>query len=206
MKSKPQKYDYILVLDFEATCLKDMKIDPQEIIEYPCIILETRTYAIKDVFHHYVKPVKKPRLSPFCTKLTGITQRMVDESKTFAEVFDQFKEWVADETRENKKFVLATCGDWDLQTMLPAQLRLEGRPLEQEPDYLKTWINVKKVFEEQTQTEISKERNDLQQMMEVLGLRAAGSLHSGIDDVKNIARVVEVLSRFTALEVTSKLW
>ncbi len=32
-----QDFDYFLVLDFEATCIKDMRINPQEIIEFPCL-------------------------------------------------------------------------------------------------------------------------------------------------------------------------
>jgi len=198
----PQKYDYILVLDFEATCLKDARIHPQEIIEFPCIMLETKTSSIKSIFHQYVRPVKNPVLSSFCTEFTGITQRMVDESKTFPDVFNDFLKWVADEIGEDSKLVVATCGDWDLNVMLPAQLRLNGIYRDKVPTYLKRWINVKKVFERETKVVISRHRNDLTQMMETLKLPLVGHLHSGIDDVKNIAKVVEALMCTTTLEIT----
>ena len=32
-----QQFDYFLVLDFEATCERDTKLRPQEIIEFPCL-------------------------------------------------------------------------------------------------------------------------------------------------------------------------
>ena len=37
MSISPQQYDYFLVLDFEATCERDSKLRPQEIIEFPCL-------------------------------------------------------------------------------------------------------------------------------------------------------------------------
>ena len=54
---------YILVLDFEATCEDRNKVKrfyPQEIIEWPCIVINTETLSIDDkipIFHHYIKPV-----------------------------------------------------------------------------------------------------------------------------------------------------
>ncbi len=38
------------------------------------------------LFHRFVRPVHRPRLSPFCTTLTGITQAMVDEADEFSKV------------------------------------------------------------------------------------------------------------------------
>ena len=64
-------YEYYLVLDFEATCLQGMRIEPQEIIEFPCLRINAKTLEIEDKFQEYVKPVERPKLSPFCTKLTG---------------------------------------------------------------------------------------------------------------------------------------
>ncbi len=66
-----QDFDYFLVLDFEATCIKDMRINPQEIIEFPCLLVNSRTFEVEARFHRYVKPVYRPKLSPFCIKLTG---------------------------------------------------------------------------------------------------------------------------------------
>ena len=74
---KEQSFRYLLVMDFEATCIKDQKIEPQEIIEIPVLKVDTRTMEPIGEFHTYVRPVKRPRLSPFCTKLTKITQAQV---------------------------------------------------------------------------------------------------------------------------------
>ena len=37
MSISPQQFDYFLVLDFEATCERGIKLKPQEIIEFPCL-------------------------------------------------------------------------------------------------------------------------------------------------------------------------
>ena len=75
-----QSFHFLLVMDFEATCIKDQKIEPQEIIEIPVLKVDTRTMEPIGEFHTYVRPVKRPRLSPFCTKLTKITQAQVSAS------------------------------------------------------------------------------------------------------------------------------
>lgn len=70
-----QKYDYLLVLDFEATCNEGSKLKPQEIIEFPCALINTKkSFDVVSIFHEYVRPVHHPKLTTFCTELTGITQ------------------------------------------------------------------------------------------------------------------------------------
>eukprot|EP00118_Oscarella_pearsei_P017186 m.169456 g.169456 ORF g.169456 m.169456 type:complete len:72 (+) comp38997_c1_seq7:72-287(+) len=53
-------YDYFLVLDFEATCDNKIKIDPMEIIEFPVLLLNSKTLKIEDTFHSYVRPTVNP--------------------------------------------------------------------------------------------------------------------------------------------------
>lgn len=50
----PQPFEYFLVLDFEATCEEDTQIKPQEIIEFPTVVVNTKTLQIESEFHHYV--------------------------------------------------------------------------------------------------------------------------------------------------------
>ena len=73
---KPQHFDYLAVLDFEATCERNgNQLKPQEIIEFPCVLLNVKNgLQVEATFHRYIRPVHHPLLSPFCTELTGITQ------------------------------------------------------------------------------------------------------------------------------------
>eukprot|EP00094_Tigriopus_californicus_P006775 TCALIF_06526-PA protein Name:"Similar to NUB1 NEDD8 ultimate buster 1 (Homo sapiens)" AED:0.17 eAED:0.17 QI:0/0.66/0.57/0.85/0.83/0.71/7/149/781 len=140
---QPQKFDYFLIIDFEATCLHKQPIKPQEIIEFPCLKVNARNFDVVAEFHRYVKPVHHPTLSVFCSELTGILQETVQNESTFPEVFQAFQDWIREEALLESRFCFVSCGDWDLRTMLPAQCELCQL---QVPDYLHRWINIKKSF------------------------------------------------------------
>ena len=118
--------------------------------QHLCLI-DTATFQVVSTFHEYVKPVHHPKLDPFCAELTGITQGMVDEAPEFPEVWRRFQSWLKNETlidgqgREagKTKFIFATCGDWDLKTMLPEQLGL-SLGMAESPPYMQKFVNVKK--------------------------------------------------------------
>lgn len=88
-----------------------------------------------------------------------------------------------------------TCGDWDLKSMLPRQLGL----VEAEHGLDATgalvapynkWINVKFAFMKQLQLRHSP---GMAGMLKKLKLELEGRHHSGIDDCKNILRIVQNL-------------
>lgn len=144
-RKQQQRFSSFLVLDFEATCERGTAIEPQEIIEFPCIKINTKTCEVEDIFHHYVQPKENPVLTPFCTELTGIMQEMVNNQLYFKETFVQFQKWL-EETEcwnSHNKSMFVTCGDWDLQIMLPKQCRLSSVDI---PSEMKHWINIKKAF------------------------------------------------------------
>ena len=43
-------FDYFIILDFEAQCEEFKTIEPQEIIEFPCVLLNTKTLEIDGEF------------------------------------------------------------------------------------------------------------------------------------------------------------
>lgn len=64
-----------LVVDFEATCLDARtRIDPQEIIEFPVLLLRGEGLPEVDIFHRYVRPVHHPKLSDFCTRVMPLNK------------------------------------------------------------------------------------------------------------------------------------
>ncbi|KAG0298966.1 hypothetical protein BGZ98_010399 [Dissophora globulifera] len=89
------RYDYYLCFDVEATCERDFSFEfPNEVIEFPVVLLDGSTLEIVDEFHSYVRPTHRPVLSDFCVQLTGITQETVDAAPTFTEVLDMFEDWL----------------------------------------------------------------------------------------------------------------
>ncbi|KAL0121901.1 hypothetical protein PUN28_007004 [Cardiocondyla obscurior] len=183
-----QKFEYLLVMDFEATCKNNEMIKPQEIIEIPCAVLSTQDWQLKDTFHTYVKPRVHPILTPFCTELTGIMQETVNDQLYFADVFPKFCEWLTKGEYFGKpeKSTFVTCGNWDLKTMLPSQCDLDGLIL---PDYFKQWIDLKHTFCDAT----GYYPKSLKDMLVRLNIPLKGHLHSGIDDVTNMVSIILAL-------------
>ena len=46
----------------------------QQLVEFPAVLLNTATGEVECEFQYYVQPSEHPRLSSFCTELTGISQ------------------------------------------------------------------------------------------------------------------------------------
>jgi inhibitor of KinA sporulation pathway (predicted exonuclease) len=76
-----QHFEYIAVIDFEATCDTNQGNNyPHEIIEFPIVLINVQQQMI--VIHCYCRPTMKPILSNFCTELTGIQQVWIDNLMT----------------------------------------------------------------------------------------------------------------------------
>ncbi|OWF35558.1 ERI1 exoribonuclease 3 [Mizuhopecten yessoensis] len=197
---KPQNFQYFLVLDFEATCDDNKKLHPQEIIEFPVVMLNAETLATESVFHEYVQPRVHNRLTHFCTNLTGIIQEMVDGQDHIEDVLKKYDNWMEEKLlSKGHTFAFVTCGDWDLKTMLPSQCDYFNI---KKPSYFNQWINIKKEYAAAT----SKYPRGMPAMLEGLSLDLEGRHHSGIDDSKNITRVVvELLKKGHVFKMTGRL-
>ncbi|XP_063871907.1 ERI1 exoribonuclease 3-like isoform X1 [Scylla paramamosain] len=184
---KVQRYDYFLVLDFEATCENEKKMNPQEIIEFPVLKVNAQTYEIEDTFQQFVQPEYHPKLTRFCTELTSITQEDVNSAKIFKEVFEDFRHWMEEKVGLDKRFLFVTCGDWDLKTMLPSQCALHNIPV---PPYCKSWLNIKKSYAIKKGDYVK----GMYPMLDGLNLQYFGIPHRGIDDCKNIVNILRALA------------
>ncbi|XP_023711430.1 ERI1 exoribonuclease 3 isoform X2 [Cryptotermes secundus] len=137
-----------------------------------------------------------------CERGTAIEpQEMVNNQLYFKETFVQFQKWL-EETEcwnSHNKSMFVTCGDWDLQIMLPKQCRLSSVDI---PSEMKHWINIKKAFSAAT----GYFPRGIIDMLTKLQLPHQGRLHSGIDDCHNIAAVLkELINRGFVFEETSHL-
>ncbi len=192
-------YKYIGVLDFEANCMEEQKLDVQEIIEFPVIVynLESRCIEEDKTFHHYCQAVKYP-ITEFCTQLTGITQEMVDQGQPFPEVLQLFYQWMQNNQLYNDILFLA-CGNWDFSGCLKRYchyLNIEY------PSCFKQWCNIKILFKKYYQ----KKAKSMMHMLNVLNIEHKGRHHSGIDDCRNIAKILDrMVNDGFKIEVTSYL-
>jgi len=121
-----QKFDYFLIMDFEAT--GDVKDSSTwEIIEFPCVILNARTRETEAEFREYVKPTRHKALSDICKQVTKISQETVDIARPLPEVLETFYSWIAEKNLGS--FAVVTCGDYDLKTALYHEIKKKiGNP------------------------------------------------------------------------------
>lgn len=192
-----QAYDAFLILDFESTCkagFNAMK-DP-EIIEFPCLWVNSTNMKIVGKFHRYVKPKISKSLEPFCIQLTGITDDMLKNEKHFDVVLNDFLTWVAKmkESTKTNDTVFITDGNWDLEVMLPKQCSYFDIEL---PEIFKYWINVREPFHEI----IGKYPKNLKEMLILMHIKRQGRLHCGLDDSYNIFKIVRGLAELGHLFV-----
>jgi len=175
----------LCVVDFEATCMERNEEDfTHEIIEFPAVILSVSQRRILTEFHSFCRPVLNPVLSDFCVELTGISQEQVESAPTFAEVLPQFLTWLGDhEVKHGCKVALLSHGAWDFGKFLFVQCVLDKVDY---PPQAKSWINIKKTFGNYFRSN----KVSVEQMLSQFGLQFEGRLHCGLDDTKNIARVV----------------
>ncbi|CDW83651.1 exonuclease family protein [Stylonychia lemnae] len=192
--------DYICVYDFECQCEEGTKnLTFNEIIEFPVVVIDVKSMQIIGEFQTYVKPTIHPKLTEFCTKLTGIEQSQVDGGVPIKEAIQQVHAFLEKLGVLQTEFVFLSCGDFDGNQIRREALHKQFNI----PSYLKRWINIKKVFplhlfdkskpEQQIDFIKNVKKSTVSGMGELLklsGLELEGRHHSGIDDARNIARCV----------------
>lgn len=195
---------YYVVLDFEATCDNKNAPKPQEVIEFPSVLVDANSLTVIDSWREYVKPHYHPTLTDFCTELTGIEQSSIDPAKEFPQVLLNHQNWLTshnldlNENTKDKTWIFVSCGDWDLGTMFPTQLDACNPPIKHVPECYRRWINIKKPFSQR----LNRPAAGMAGMLNSLGLVLEGRHHSGIDDCKNIAKIVIELANIKPLEMT----
>lgn len=198
-------FEFVVVLDFEATCQPGGAPDPQEVIEFPSVLVSLAERRVVDSFETFVRPVHHPRLTPFCTELTSIVQADVDGAPTFPEALASHQAWLAGHglLPDTGRFAVMTCGDWDLATLFPMQCKAAGIDVGRLPRIYRRWINVKHVF---TSTGRRAKTLGMVSMLDALGLELEGRHHRGIDDCRNIARIILALAALGGrFELTGRL-
>jgi len=168
-----------------------------EIIEFPSVLLRwnTQTNMVERIaeFQRYCKPRISPKLTDFCTQLTGITQETVDNGIAFEQAYKEHFAWLHDNIPDFynniSNVIIMTVGQWDLKIMLPKEL--ERRKIKPAEIY-RWYVNVKSEF-----VYIINPKNrkgyGMTNMLKYLKLPLVGRHHSGIDDCRNTATIVEEL-------------
>ncbi len=171
--------DKIIIIDLEATCWQGKIPEGQEneIIEIGLAILNTKTGEISKNKGILIQP-QRSKVSPFCTELTTITQELLEENGI------SFQNAIAELVEEYKPdlYTWASYGQYDLN-MLKKQCKSFGVPYPMGNDH----INVKVLF---TDVYGLQKPTGMNGALHILNIPLEGTHHRGIDDAKNIAKIL----------------
>jgi inhibitor of KinA sporulation pathway (predicted exonuclease) len=175
--------DFYLIVDLEATCCDQGTIprEEMEIIEIGAVMLNGGDLEIAAAFQRFVKPVRHPRLTPFCMKLTSIQQRDVDQAQPFSQVLSELVDWVA----PYPNHLFCSWGDYD-RKQLEQDCRFHKLPFPFPDNH---W-NIKQAFSDYMGT---RKRFGVGRALRKLGIERVGTAHRGIDDAHNIAAILRYM-------------
>jgi inhibitor of KinA sporulation pathway (predicted exonuclease) len=174
------QYHYHLVLDLEATCCdrETIKRHETEIIEIGAVMVEARNLTVIDEFQTFIKPVRFPTLTEFCTSLTSISQEQVNAAPGYIAAIALLKQWLSNYPNT----VFGSWGDYDRkQFNQDSQFHNVPFPI------AFPHVNLKQLFSE---TQGLSKRYGMAGALRLAGIELAGTHHRGIDDARNIAKLL----------------
>lgn len=173
----------VLIVDLEATCWAEGRgpREDMETIEFGAVLVRMSDLKSIDERSWFIKPKLHPVLSDFCTELTSITQDQVDTGLRFEEMSAQVIAWLEP---HRERLGWASWGNYDKH-----QLRKDAQRLDrQSPLEPYHHMNLKKAFAQRHQ--LGKPHPGMRRVLELCGLSIEGTHHRGIDDARNIARML----------------
>ena len=173
-------FDKIVVIDVETTCWEKRQKDQlMEVIEIGICLLDIGSGEITDRQGILVKPVYS-EVSDFCTKLTTLTQEVVETGIEFRQACMKLED-----EYQTRKRVWASYGDFD-RRQFERECRLKKVP------YLfgSRHINIKTLFAIKHRLS---EEIEMDKALGLLGLELIGTHHRGVDDAHNAARILYTL-------------
>jgi len=167
-----------IVYDLEATCWESgTRPERMEIIEIGAVRVDATKLNIVDEFNTFVQPVSEPELSEFCRNLTSIGQEDVDGAPTFPDALRIFLDWVGKE-----ETILCSWGSYDRN-----QIKVDCRRHSIEPPMvLENYWNLKQQFAERQ----NGRKYGVKRALRILDIPFEGTHHRGIDDARNIAKIL----------------
>ena len=174
---------HLVIVDLEATCWKqgEHRPDDMEIIEIGAVLVDPARPEDAREFQTFVRPVRFPELSEFCRNMTTIQQQDVETADPFPIAFPRFLEWIGDPAAAR----LASWGAYDRKQFVKDCL-LHGIPYPFAEDH----FNIKQFFGKR----FGGRPPGMGAALRRLGLDLEGTHHRGIDDARNIFRILLTLT------------
>jgi inhibitor of KinA sporulation pathway (predicted exonuclease) len=171
--------DKIIVVDIEATCWegKIPEGSSNDIIEIGVCLLDVQTGEVSDSKGILVIP-ERSSISGFCTQLTTITQEMISQDGiTFKEALGILRDDYCSTSR-----AWASFGAYDLN-----QFKRQCSEMNLSYPFGPSHINVKTLFA--LKNKLNHEVG-MAGALDFLKIPLEGTHHRGVDDAKNIAKIL----------------
>lgn len=174
----------VLIIDLEATCDEGDRLlaEEMEIIEIGAVWASADGRVI-DTFQALVRPVLHPHLTSFCKQLTGINQSDVDDAEPFPIAAAKLASFA--QRLQSDSTVWGSWGQFDAN-----QLAREcGRHGVQHPLIGFEHVNLKRRFAKGRKIK----EVGMARALQMVGCALEGAHHRGLDDAKNIAKLLRHL-------------
>lgn len=182
--NKDIKMDRIAIIDLECTCDDTGEIIPRhemEIIEIGCVIADIKGNTYNE-FNCFVKPVIHPTLTSFCTQLTSISQDQVNNGLSFEKALTGLDDFLFNENIN----MWGSWGGFDANQIRKDirnnRIRETSFPFLRLPH---TNLSAEYVIQNKLKKKVGVRKALSQNKMNFIGVP-----HRGIDDVRNIARLL----------------
>ncbi|EJM07702.1 inhibitor of the KinA pathway to sporulation, predicted exonuclease [Pseudomonas sp. GM102] len=173
-----------LVIDLEATTDEGgWPVTEMEIIEIGATLVDRKGQEL-DHFQCFVRPLRRPLLTPFCRELTHITQANIDASQPLTDVWPLFERWLGQHHASLEGW--ASWGDYDRKQLLQDWQRLQlDSALSRVPH-----MNLKQRFAKARRLERPLGLNGA---LQLAGLQFNGQQHRALEDARNTARLLPLV-------------
>lgn len=173
-----------LVIDLEATTDEGgWPLAEMEIIEIGATLVN-REGREQDHFQRFVRPLRRPLLTPFCRALTRITQASIDTAQPLTDVWPSFERWLAQHQPRLEGW--ASWGDYDRKQLEQEwQRHALNSALSQVPH-----MNLKQRFAKARRLERPLGLNGA---LQLAGMQFHGQQHRALEDARNTARLLPLI-------------
>ncbi|MGH8416100.1 MAG: exonuclease domain-containing protein [Pseudomonas sp.] len=173
-----------LVIDLEATTEEGgWPVSEMEIIEIGACVVNSDGREI-DHFERFVRPARRPQLTPFCRELTHIHQGQIDTALPLTTIWPQFERWMSHHRKRLVGWV--SWGDYDREQLV---MQWQQQQLSSELSSL-PHINLKQRFAQARQLH---KPCGLNTALQLAGMHFNGQQHRALTDARNTARLLPLV-------------
>jgi len=172
---------HYIIFDLETTCWEsDYPVRNREVIEFGAVMLNAYGQEVSR-FHKLVRPEQHPRISPYCVRLTGITQAEVDSGVSFEKCHKAFINWYE---QVDSPWHFVAWGRYDEQILND---QCDWHQLDHMLDGI--YLNAKRAYHRIRKLDY---RIGLMKALKREGITPEGDMHRALPDAVNLTKLFKI--------------